>query len=94
MGVCRYPDSDRLIGQAMLGCPTSPGRKIIDLSKHNLSSLVPLRGGICTSGDLSPLSYITGAIQGDSTIRILSHTEGNVLADMALSSIGLEPLTL
>ncbi|KAI1086997.1 phenylalanine and histidine ammonia-lyase [Rostrohypoxylon terebratum] len=49
---------------------------------------------ISASGDLSPLSYICGAIQGKSSIRILSKDNQQLYADSALSNHDLEPLTL
>lgn len=66
-----------------------------DLLKHNIIPTVPLRGSISASGDLAPLSYIGGAIQGKSTIRILSRTgQRNLYADQALSRAGLAPVAL
>jgi phenylalanine ammonia-lyase len=65
-----------------------------DLLKHDLIPMIPLRGSISASGDLSPLSYICGAIQGKSTIRILSKGGQDLYADTALATAGLAPVTL
>ncbi|KAF2676488.1 phenylalanine ammonia-lyase [Lentithecium fluviatile CBS 122367] len=65
-----------------------------DLLKHDLIPMIPLRGSISASGDLSPLSYICGAIQGKSTIRLLSRGSQDLYADMAMASTGLAPVTL
>lgn len=68
--------------------------RLQDLLKHDIIPMIPLRGSISASGDLSPLSYIGGAIQGKPTIRILSDEPQDLYADQALSSAGLLPLTL
>lgn len=65
-----------------------------DLLNHDIIPMIPLRGSISASGDLSPLSYICGAIQGKSTIRILSKDNRDLYADTALASSGLTPVTL
>lgn len=57
--------------------------------------MIPLRGSISASGDLSPLAYISGAIQGKSTIRVLRpNQKQDVYADEALAEAGLEPVSL
>ena len=68
--------------------------RLQDLLKHDIIPIIPLRGSISASGDLSPLSYIGGAIQGKSTIRIISDEPQDLFADQAFSSAGLLPLTL
>ncbi|KAI8633454.1 phenylalanine and histidine ammonia-lyase [Xylariaceae sp. FL1651] len=65
-----------------------------DLLHHDIIPMIPLRGSISASGDLSPLSYICGAIQGKSTIRVLSKTSNVVYADTALAETGLEPVMI
>src|SRR5205085_1724672 len=69
-------------------------RRMIDLLTHNIVPIIPLRGSISASGDLSPLSYIAGAIQGKSTIRIHSKDQDDAFADTAFSKSGLEPVAL
>jgi phenylalanine ammonia-lyase len=65
-----------------------------DLLKYNIIPMIPLRGSISASGDLSPLSYICGAISGKSTIRVLSRSADAEYADMAFADAGLEPVKL
>ena len=65
-----------------------------DLLQYDIIPMIPLRGSISASGDLSPLSYICGAIQGKSTIRVLSGTSNAVYADTALAETGLEPVMI
>ncbi|KAF1956864.1 phenylalanine ammonia-lyase [Byssothecium circinans] len=68
--------------------------RLLDLLAHDIIPIIPLRGSISASGDLSPLSYIGGAIQGKSTIRIHSDTGESDFADVAFIRTGLEPVTL
>ncbi|KAI0544051.1 phenylalanine and histidine ammonia-lyase [Xylaria curta] len=65
-----------------------------DLLKHNIIPMIPLRGSISASGDLSPLSYVCGAISAKSTIRVLSHNTDAEYADLAFANAGLEPVVL
>ncbi|KAH9908163.1 phenylalanine and histidine ammonia-lyase [Xylariomycetidae sp. FL2044] len=69
-------------------------RRMRDLLKHDVIPMIPLRGSISASGDLSPLSYVGGAILGKSTIRVLSKDPDAVYADVALARAGLEPVKL
>ncbi|KAI0809816.1 phenylalanine and histidine ammonia-lyase [Xylaria sp. FL0064] len=65
-----------------------------DLLQHDIIPMVPLRGSISASGDLSPLSYICGTIQGKPTIRVLSRDSNMMYADAALANAGLKPVSL
>lgn len=65
-----------------------------DLLTHNIIPMIPLRGSISASGDLSPLSYVGGAIQGKSTIRIISQIERSLYADEAFTKYNLNPVVL
>ncbi|KAI5859563.1 phenylalanine and histidine ammonia-lyase [Durotheca rogersii] len=65
-----------------------------DLLKHEIIPLIPLRGSISASGDLSPLSYICGAVQGKPTIRVFSKGGGQLYADTAFRNANLEPVAL
>ena len=42
----------------------------IDLIHHDYTPIVPLRGSISASGDLTPLSYVAGAIMGCPDIQV------------------------
>ncbi|KAJ5631129.1 L-Aspartase-like protein [Penicillium longicatenatum] len=57
-----------------------------------MTPVVPLRGTISASGDLMPLSYIAGALEGNPDISIHKENGEIIGADQALSELGLEPL--
>ena len=65
-----------------------------DLLAHDIIPVIPLRGSISASGDLSPLSYIGGAVQGSPTVRIMCEDGESRNARSALMSASLEPVTL
>ncbi|PVH96196.1 phenylalanine ammonia-lyase [Periconia macrospinosa] len=45
-------------------------RSLLELLKHGITPVVPLRGSLSASGDLMPLSYIAGAIEGSPDIYV------------------------
>jgi phenylalanine ammonia-lyase len=66
---------------------------MISLLQHRLTPVVPLRGSVSASGDLMPLSYIGGAIEGNPDILV--ETNGQVLpAPQALRDAGLPAVKL
>lgn len=70
---------------------------IITLLRNDLIPVVPARGSISASGDLMPLSFVAGAIQGnpDIHIRVGKHpTRKIVSAQHALEDIGATPIVL
>lgn len=72
-------------------------QSILQLLKNDIIPQIPLRGSISASGDLMPLSYIAGAIQGSPNIRVWTGARGNrltVSADVALRNASLSPVVL
>ncbi|KAK1760365.1 putative phenylalanine ammonia-lyase [Echria macrotheca] len=65
---------------------------IARLAAHDMTPMVPLRGSISASGDLSTLSYIAGAIEGNPDVY-LELPGGEVApASEVLSAQGWEPV--
>ncbi|KAK5787655.1 hypothetical protein VI817_010152 [Penicillium citrinum] len=68
---------------------------IIELLKNGMIPVIPLRGSISASGDLTPLSYIAGALEGNPDISVMNEKTGEVIAaDKALDKLGLLPIQL
>ena len=66
---------------------------IISLLQNNLTPVIPLRGTISASGDLSPLSYVAGTVTGNPDIYVRTPS-GTVSAQQALQEIKIAPITL
>jgi phenylalanine ammonia-lyase len=69
-------------------------QRLGDLLTHDIIPVVPLRGSISASGDLSPLSYIGGVIQGKPTIRIHAKGFRDLFADQTFAHTGVSPVVL
>ena len=66
---------------------------IMAFLKNNLTPIIPLRGSISASGDLSPLSYVAGAVTGNPDIQVRTPS-GIVNAHQALQQLNIAPITL
>ncbi|KAK3386056.1 L-Aspartase-like protein [Podospora didyma] len=72
---------------------------IAQLLSRDMTPVIPLRGSISASGDLMPLSYLAGAIEGNPGIYINSSSSSSKKprtypAHEALYLVGLEPVRL
>ncbi|KAJ5896683.1 uncharacterized protein N7473_006082 [Penicillium subrubescens] len=70
--------------------------RLLDLG---MTPVVPLRGSISASGDLMPLAYIAGILEGNPDIKVHWEREKNgktvvISAAEALDVAGLEPIVL
>jgi phenylalanine ammonia-lyase len=73
--------------------------RMVDLLRNNVVPRIPLRGSISASGDLMPLSYLGGLLQGKPSITVWSRSPKSgkrriVTADVALAEQSLEPIRL
>lgn len=65
---------------------------ILRLLRHDITPVVPLRGTVSASGDLMPLAYIAGAIEGNPDVFVHKRQGRNVSimgADEALAQEGI-----
>lgn len=66
-------------------------RLLGEMLTRDILPLIPAEGSVGASGDLTPLSYIAGALVGEREVLV----DGRVLrADLALAQAGLAPLRL
>ena len=72
-------------------------RAILKLLQANVTPVVPLRGTISASGDLMPLAYVVGALEGNPGINVYlgrAPQHRAVTAQQALKMIGTEGVAL
>lgn len=71
-------------------------KTLLSLLKNDIIPLVPLRGSISASGDLCPLSYLAGALEGNPDVRVWTGPQNDrklITADIALRNANIMPIT-
>jgi phenylalanine ammonia-lyase len=81
------------------GVRTSTANVLMQLLAHDIVPRIPIRGSISASGDLSPLSYVGGVMQGKPTLTVTAGTRLTgerriVRADLALAEANITPAKL
>ncbi|PYH94904.1 phenylalanine ammonia-lyase [Aspergillus ellipticus CBS 707.79] len=71
---------------------------LLQMIEDHITPRVPLRGSISASGDLNPLSYVGGAMQGHPSIHVWKRDQNSQChvkgADVALSESSIQPVRL
>lgn len=70
---------------------------ILQLLRKGMTPVIPLRGSVSASGDLMPLSYIAGMLEGSPDILVRTGDGASarvVSAQEALQIAGIEPIVL
>lgn len=74
-------------------------QRLMELLRHEITPIIPLRGSISASGDLMPLAYIGGAIQGRPSTLVYAPagdrsigSRQTTTAALALRNASLEPV--
>jgi phenylalanine ammonia-lyase len=71
-------------------------KTLLALLENDVVPLVPLRGSISASGDLCPLSYLAGALEGNPDVRVWVGPHNSrtlVTANLALQQLNITPIS-
>ena len=64
---------------------------LAEMLRHDILPLIPAEGSVGASGDLTPLSYVAGALAGERDVLLNGR---RMRADAAFAEAGLEPIKL
>ena len=68
--------------------------RLVDLLRNGIIPRVPVQGSISASGDLCPLSYVAGALQGKRQITVFYGPDRHsTTSDVAFAEAGLGPVS-
>lgn len=81
------------------GVQISTIQNLLQLLEHDITPRIPIRGSISASGDLSPLSYIGGVMQGKPGLTVWAGNRRTgkrriVKANLALAEANISPVKL
>lgn len=81
------------------GVQISTIQNLLQLLEHDITPRIPIRGSISASGDLSPLSYIGGVMQGKPSLTVWAGNRRTgkrriVKANLALAEAQISPVKL
>lgn len=81
------------------GVQISTIQNLLQLLEHDITPRIPIRGSISASGDLSPLSYIGGVMQGKPSLTVWAGNRRTgkrriVKANLALAEANISPVKL
>ena len=73
--------------------------RLLQLLQRDIIPRVPIRGSISASGDLSPLAYVGGVLQGKPSLSVWTGNRTNgqrrvERADIALAEVCIDPIVL
>mgnify|MGYP000137017902 CR=1 FL=1 len=77
--------------QGWSGVSVELARLLGDMLAHDILPLIPAEGSVGASGDLTPLSYVAGALAGERDVLYRGET---LVSASAFSKAGLSPITL
>lgn len=66
---------------------------ILELLRLGLTPIIPLRGTVSASGDLMPLAYIAGVLEGNSDVFVRKPDGSVITADKLLAEKGISSIT-
>ncbi|RUO72018.1 aromatic amino acid lyase [Pseudidiomarina sediminum] len=79
------------LAQGYSGVSWALMERLVVMLNHNILPLIPEEGSVGASGDLTPLSYVAGALIGEREVRYQGQTRASA---EVFEELGLAPLSL